>query len=122
MSVKYDDNSDDILEALKAQAKKALMACGLTAEGYAKLEITNKKAVDTGNLRNSITHKVVGDDTVYVGTNVHYAPYVEYGWGRGSTIGGNQRLEGYPARPYLKPAVEDNRSEYEKIIEDMMKR
>jgi len=36
--------------------------------------------VDTGELRRSITHEVNGD-TGIVGSNLEYAPYVEYGTG-----------------------------------------
>lgn len=36
--------------------------------------------VDTGQLRQSITHEVEGNTGV-IGTNVEYAPYVEYGTG-----------------------------------------
>ena len=47
---------------------------GLEAEGDAK-ELC---PVDTGRLRNSITHKVdKSDHSVYIGTNVEYAVYVE---------------------------------------------
>lgn len=42
--------------------------------------------VNTGNLRSSITHEVVGDEGV-VGTNVEYAPYVEFGTGLFSSQG-----------------------------------
>ena len=46
----------------------------MTAEGYAKKETP----VDTGRLRNSMSNAVQGD-SVYIGTNVSYAPYVEFG-------------------------------------------
>ena len=36
--------------------------------------------MDTGRLRNSITHALDADgEAVYIGTNVEYAPYVELG-------------------------------------------
>lgn len=48
---------------------------GLLAERYAKQECP----VDTGNLRNSISHKQdFGEKFAIVGTNVEYAPYVEF--------------------------------------------
>lgn len=116
------DHSEEIARKLKERVAVALEACGLTAEGYAQLNLTEKKAVDTGNLRNSITHKVDEEgDKVYVGTNVHYAPYIEYGTGRNSTLGGNQSIQGMVARPYLKPAAADHKKEYSQMIEDILK-
>lgn len=53
--------------------KKALSLMGEVVEGYAK----ENCPVDTGNLRNSITHQG-GEGCEYVGTNVEYAPYVEF--------------------------------------------
>ena len=66
--------------------------------------------VDTGNLRNSITHTVDEEEpAAYIGTNVEYAPYQELG-----TI----HME---AQPFLKPAVADHANEYQKIIENELK-
>lgn len=67
------DNSDEVRQALANALPPALEEIGLQAEGYAKLELGRKHAVDTGNLRNSVTHTVDGD-TAYIGTNVEYAP------------------------------------------------
>lgn len=50
----------------------ALEAVGMQAENYAK----GLCPVDTGNLRNSITHEVENETTVAIGTNVEYAAYV----------------------------------------------
>ena len=44
-------------------------------------EAKRKCPVDTGQLRASITHNV-SEGTGVVGTNVEYAPYVEYGTGK----------------------------------------
>ena len=68
------DNTAAILEAIDKALVAALEKIGLSAEGDAK-ELC---PVDTGRLRNSITHQVEeGDKAVYVGTNVEYAVYVE---------------------------------------------
>ncbi len=65
------DNSAEVIAALKRAKKNGLEAVGMRAETHAK----EKTPVDTGRLRNSMSHKVVGDD-VYIGTNTSYAPYV----------------------------------------------
>jgi HK97 gp10 family phage protein len=102
------DNSDEVLEALALKIKLALELVGIAGENNAKFEITAQGAVDTGNLRNSLTHEVVGKD-VYIGTNVEYAPYVEFGTSK------------MQERPYLRPAVKDNTNEYKTIIEEVLK-
>ena len=106
MNVQFTDNSKEVLESMQQAAVRALEKCGLTAEGYAK----KLAPVDTGNLRNSITHTVdVGVPAAYIGTNVEYAPYQELG-----TIH-------MAAQPFLKPAVADHANEYRKIIEKELK-
>ena len=106
MSYTYKDNSKEISEDIKSALLKGLETCGLVAEGYAK----KLAPVDTGNLRNSITHDVDdGEPAVYIGTNVEYAPYQELG-----TIN-------MDANPFLKPAVADHANTYRKIIEKELK-
>ena len=106
MSVEIHDNSKEVSEAIKSALLKGLETCGLVAEGYAK----KLAPVDTGNLRNSITHTVDEDEpAAYIGTDVEYAPYVCLG-----TIH-------MAAQPFLKPAVADHANEYRKIIENELK-
>lgn len=50
----FNDYSDEVLEAFDEACLRALERCGLQAEGYAK----DLCPVDTGALRNSISHKV----------------------------------------------------------------
>ena len=131
MDVKFTDNSQEILAAFQEAAVRALEKCGLAAEGYAKENITRNKSVDTGNLRNSISHKVDPDEpAVYIGSNTSYAPYVELGTGKYTEGGrptpwvyqddnGNWHwTAGNPAQPFLKPAVADHPQTYSNIIKD----
>lgn len=74
MAIKFTDNSAAVLAAFESKKTLALLAVGAAAERHAKA-IT---PVDTGRLRDSISHAAVGD-AAYIGTNVEYAPYVEYG-------------------------------------------
>ena len=71
MKVDYKDNSKQVLSAMEKGIKNGLEAIGLTAETYAKQETP----VDTGRLRNSISHTVDGE-AVYIGSNVEYAAFV----------------------------------------------
>lgn len=70
------NNTKQIQEALDGAVARALEEIGLAVERFAKTETP----VDTGRLRNSITHAISADESaVYVGTNVKYAPVVELG-------------------------------------------
>lgn len=127
MKIEIQDHSDEVIAALQEAAERSLEKCGIVAEGYAK----KLCPVDTGNLRNSITHEVSGN-SAYIGTNAEYAPYVELGTGKYYTGGrptpwkyqdakGNWHwTQGNPAQPFLKPAVADHKQTYKKIIEDEM--
>ena len=86
ISVELIDRSDEVKEELAKAVETALEEIGLAAEGYAKLACP----VDTGRLRNSLSHAVDGNAAI-IGTNVEYAPYVELGTSRMS------------AQPYLRP-------------------
>lgn len=97
------DNSEEVKSLMAGALARALEKIGLIAEGYAK----RLCPVDTGRLRNSITHTDDGEFE-YIGTNVEYAPYVELGTSRTR------------AQPYLKPAAVDHANEYKKIVEDEM--
>ena len=73
MDIKITDNSAEVQAAFNDRIALVLGAIGEIAEGYAKEDCP----VDTGRLRNSITHRTQGKDE-YIGTNVEYAPYVEF--------------------------------------------
>ena len=130
MSVEIHDNSKEVSDNIKAALLRGLETCGLVAEGYAK----KLAPVDTGNLRNSITHTVDEEEpAAYIGSNSSYASYVELGTGKYVSGGrptpwvyqdekGNwHRTNGQKAQPYLKPAVADRANTYRKIIEDELK-
>lgn len=131
--VVFNDYSADVLEAMHEAVVRALERCGSQAEGYAK----DLAPVDTGNLRNSITHQVAeGENAVYIGVPDGpdaYGSYVELGTGKYAEGGrptpwvyqddeGNWHwTAGNPAQPFLKPAVADHAQTYRNIIEDEMK-
>ena len=104
MSYTYKDNTDKVLAALKMAKKRGLEAIGLTAEGYAKKDTP----VDTGRLRNSISH-ATDDEAAYIGTNVEYAPYIELG------------ARGRKGVHMLQRAASEHTDEYKQIMEDAMK-
>ena len=102
-----EDNAQRIADAIDQALAKALEEVGLVAEGYAKKACP----VDTGRLRNSITHQVrPSEKSVYIGTNVEYAPYVELS---------TSRTKG---QPFLRPAAKDHENTYRKIFESELKK
>ena len=87
MNIEIHDNSKEVSAAIQAALVRGLEKCGLVAEGYAK----KLCPVDTGNLRNSITHVVDKEEpAVYIGTNSEYGPYVELGTGIYAEGGGGR--------------------------------
>lgn len=130
MSVEIQDNSREISAEIKAALLRGLEKIGLVAEGYAK----KLCPVDTGNLRNSITHVVDEQEpAAIIGTNNEYAAYVELGTGKYAEGGrptpwvyqdakGNWHMtHGNKAQPFLKPAAADHVGQYRDILESELK-
>ena len=101
---------------------KALNRAGLIVENDAKERCPVGK---TGQLRNSIEHRVQGANyktECVVGTNLEYAPYVEFGTGIYAVNGDGRQTPwvyrtadgefyftvGQKPQPYLLPALEEN--------------
>lgn len=101
--------------------------------------LTRHGAVDTGLLRNSVMSESCefserDDTTVSVGikTDVHYAMFIEYGtgplgdpevphtdkmqWVYPAPEGGFKTAHSQPARPFMRPALYDNRDAFVEII------
>lgn len=108
MRISFEDNSEQILSASSRALQKALFAIGAAAEGHAKEIITAEKRVDTGRMRNSITHSETEDST-YIGTNVEYAPYNELG---------TRHMRGIH---FLQRSATENTGEYKQIAEEAYK-
>ena len=110
VDIHIEDNSDRVLDALDDAMGRALEKIGLVAEGHAKLELENEpRRIDTGRLRNSISH-AVREDTAYIGTNVEYGIYVHEG---------TDKMK--PNR-FLRNAAANNIEEYRKIVREEMKK
>lgn len=120
------------LETLaKLDVSKALNKACLVVENEAK----RLCPVDTGDLRNSITHEV--DDGVgIVGTNKEYAPYVEYGtgifavegngrdtpWSYQDDEGNWHTTIGQKPQPFLEPAARIKKKLVIKVFNDEITR
>lgn len=132
-------------ETLPQNLLNGARLAGAYLEGQAKALCV----VDTGRLRNSITHDVVLTSktiSIIVGTNVEYAPYAEFGTGpvgEESTAGKNTGIsiqyrktgwiyptpdggfrytKGQPARPFLYPALLLGKNNAISILVNALKR
>jgi HK97 gp10 family phage protein len=102
--VGLDDLEKRLKELAKVLSKDEFLKSakdGMTiyVEGPAK----RNTPIDTGRLRNSET-TIIHKDQVITGTNVEYAPPVEFG-------SGNRR-----AKPFMRPAWDEGKS---KVVEHM---
>lgn len=103
---KIEEKLKKINKTATNNIEQALLNGALFVERDAKIKVP----VDTGRLRQSITHKDenFGSNNPYVevGTNVEYAPTVEFGSSKQS------------AQPFLFPAYNENR---DKILKELAK-
>ena len=120
---------DSLEKELPILLEKALDKACLIVENSAKQNCP----VDSGQLRQSITHEVDGL-TGEVGTNVEYAPYIEIGTGIYSTQGNGRQTpwkyrdakgqwhttKGMKAQPFLKPALESNFRQIARCFEELL--
>lgn len=134
------DHSDEFKRKLQQALEIAMEGVGAQLEGEAKDELENDpRRVDTGHLRNSITHRVETDGneiSAIIGTNVSYAVYVHEGTGK-HKVGGGGRSDpwiykddkgkwhvtaGMKPNRFLRNAVERNKDQSIKYIEDEVKK
>lgn len=143
--VKIEDNKQAILDAFNEQVNGWLQAIGEDAASTA----ANKAPVDTGRLKNSINWAIKGDygssgdvplsnpedKSVYIGTNVEYAMWHEFGTGIYAEEGGRKTpwmfkdedgnwhwTHGVPARHYLQFGATAHQAEYKQMLEDKLKK
>lgn len=136
IDIKLTDNTGKILQNFEKGMTAGLEAIGLQAERYAK----ENCPVDTGRLRNSITHTTAknagqgysytyraetgtgseteyhrggaGANEVYVGTNVEYAPAQETNDYYNHRVG---------RAHFLRDAAANHGETYKKILENQLK-
>ncbi len=131
------ENLDKLISKLEKldDVNQAMEQACILVENEAKI----KCPVDNGLLRNSITHYIEDNPNELigvVGTNVEYAPYVEFGTGIYSSLGNGRQDRwkykdakgewhstiGQHPQPYLQPALEENRRKIEKMFKEQIKK
>jgi HK97 gp10 family phage protein len=140
--ITIEHNGDELAEEFRqlgieisTQAEKGMQKIGNIIATQAKL----LAPVKTGRLRRSIASRVEreGDDIkVVIGTNLEYAPFVEYGTGIFTTHpdGGRQTAwryqnaegqwfttVGQKPQPFLMPAFHAKQSQIERIFEQVLR-
>lgn len=143
VNLKVNDHTPELIKHKDELVQIALEIIGTKCADYAAMNLErNPRRVDTGRLKNSLTHEVVPDEeAVLVGTNVEYAIYVEYGTGKFAE-GGNGRktpwlvkvpqsaggkwagkafiTSGMKPNHFLRDALQDHKQEYKNIAEDVL--
>lgn len=94
---------------IRDTAKDALTKAAIVVKNQAKLNASGRPGpnVQTGRLRKSITWQIDGAALpawAKVGTNVEYAPFVEFG---------TSRMKAYP---FLSPVLEQKKDEISDIL------
>ena len=111
MVVKWYD--EKLMNSVRNITQQVLEKACLLVEGDAKRIVP----VVTSRLRTSITNEV--EETVgRVGTNVEYARRVELGFVGVDSLG---RHYNQAPKPYLRPALEKNRSKILGLFKDLIK-
>lgn len=126
----FKDNSMEGKERLKKAAAKWLLQACILVEGQAVL----LAPVATSRLKQSIDYIVDDDELVgYVGTNVDYAIYVEFGTGEFAENGNGRKggwmykdpsgewffTWGIEPQPYLRPAFRQAKGQIEALAKSI---
>ena len=125
------ENLDQLVDGNKLEAALG-RACAIVER-----DAKQNAPKGTGELRRSITSKVEKDGDELVGvvyTPLEYAPYIEFGTGLFAENGGRSDVpwnyqddegewhstSGMKPRPFLRPALNDNREKIKRILEEGM--
>lgn len=97
--------NDAAIKKVKGELASKLELVGQYVEGQAIKNVTDMGAVDSGRLKNSITHETDKNEFVTrIGTNVEYAKFVELGTVKNSP------------RPFLRFAIYLNEQKIKDIL------
>ncbi|WP_339063561.1 HK97-gp10 family putative phage morphogenesis protein [Tepidibacillus marianensis] len=126
---RFDDNSKEVKRQLANVSEEALEAALLMLEGRAKA----LAPVETGQLRDTLGHKLKSNNGEIVGTvgsPLMHALYVEFGTGEFAENGAGRKggwvyedadgqfyfTYGQEPQPFLRPAFRRSKKEIEQII------
>ena len=134
VDVEMIDNTDAVMDIAKEKIYKWLEAIGEDAASTAANVLTETGTVDTGRLKNSISSAVVeSEQAVYIGTNVEYAIWHEFGTGIYADSGRKTPwmfkdkdgvwhwTRGVKPKHYLQFGITAHKQEYKDMLERIMK-
>lgn len=131
------DNTEAVLQELSTKKEAILEAWGIQGVGAVQDIITSESRIDTGAMRNGISHQVdLNDQSVLIGTNVEYAIYHELGTGIYLEGGGGRqtpwayqdangewhRTRGIKPIHMFKNGVSGSVNDFKSIANDILKR
>jgi hypothetical protein len=138
----FKDNTDAVIANLEKNAAVMLEELGMRVERYMKentpvgtTESTGVQHYIGGTLRQSMTHMVIGYE-LYVGSDLSYAPYVEYGTGIYASDGTGRKspwvwrdkngeyhwTRGIHPQHMILKAVTNHDAEYKFVMQEYLKK
>jgi phage protein, HK97 gp10 family len=134
------EKSLDRILSKRERIKREVLMTALDIQRKAKKNLRSAKAIDEGNLRNSIiVDSVQGGMAAEIGSIAPYAPYVEFGtrphfpppdaledWARHHGFKSAWPIcraiakRGLKERPYLKPAYEEEKDRFVERIKKVL--
>ena len=135
VSVKIDSHTEEVLAEAKEKILDWLEAIGEDAASTAAQVLTDTNTVDTGTLRNSVTHAVDPEEqAVYIGTDVEYAIYHEFGTGIYAEGGGGRTkpwmyqdkdgvwhwTRGVKAKHFIQFGATAHQEDYKELLEQAL--
>lgn len=136
VKVDFESHKDEVSAELKQKVYAWLEAIGEDAASTAGNVLTMTGTVDTGRLKNSITCAVnEPEQCVYIGTNVEYAIYHEFGTGIYAEGGGGRSTpwafqdkdgnwhytHGVPAKHFIQFGATAHQAQYKQMLESALK-
>ena len=136
VKVDFVSNKDEVSAELKQKVYGWLEAIGEDAASTAGNVLTMTNTIDTGRLKNSITHAVdEPEQCVYIGTDVEYAIYHEFGTGIYAEGGGGRQTpwafqdkdgnwhwtHGVPAKHFIQFGCTAHQAQYKQMLESALK-
>jgi len=129
-TIVLEDNFDAVRNAVSGEMlMEAAMAGGRVVEGHAKVNAGSGRPglrIQKGTLTNSIEavrgklRKTFAESNI--GTNVVYARIHELGGIIEGAFGIPGMIVHMPARPYLRPAIDENENDIEKAVRTEIQR
>lgn len=111
VDVRVESHIEEFTDEMKRKVLDWLDGIGEDAASTTANIIASIPLVKTGRLMGSIEHSVdAPEQSVYIGTNVEYAPYHEFGTSRG-----------IPAKHFLQAGASIHTDEYKEMLERALK-